>query len=64
MTARKYRLVTKACKGCERKMTGHPNKRFCCQRCKDRYWNAENPRGYGLEREIDRDDRHTFDMEH
>ena len=60
MTDRRYRLVTKACKGCEKKITGHPNKRFCGPRCKDRYWNTVNPRGYGLR---EHDDTHPFDID-
>jgi endogenous inhibitor of DNA gyrase (YacG/DUF329 family) len=34
----------------------HPNARFCGLRCKDRYHNKHNPRGFGLQRERDIDD--------
>ena len=40
------------CKNCHKKMTGHPNKRFCSNKgignCKDLFHNEKNPRGYGL----------------
>lgn len=59
MSKRKYRLVTKRCKGCAKTITGHANKRFCGSRCKDRYWNEVNPRGYGLCQGIGPDDEHA-----
>lgn len=38
------------CKGCPKDISHkHPNAKFCGQRCKDNYWNRENPRGLGLE---------------
>lgn len=39
------------CKGCGVPLSGHPNKRFCTQRCKDRYHNTTNPRGIGARHE-------------
>lgn len=39
---------TKRCPHCGNVVRGHPNKRFCGQRCKDRFHNTRNPRGYGL----------------
>lgn len=50
MAKRAYRRVTKRCPSprCGKTFTGHPNKRFCNLRCKDRYHNTHNPRGYGL----------------
>lgn len=57
------RTVTKSCKGCGRRIVGHPNKRFCCQKCKDDYHNKHNPRGYGVGRddwEQDADTVHPF----
>lgn len=48
MSKPKYRRVKKTCKGCECTFYAHPNARFCAQRCKDRFWNTVNPRGYGL----------------
>ncbi len=40
--------MTKKCPNCYRTITGHKNKKFCGQKCKDRYHNITNPRGYGL----------------
>lgn len=35
------------CKGCSTPINHkHVNAKFCCQRCKDRYHNTTNPRGY------------------
>lgn len=35
------------CKGCSTSIAHkHVNAKFCCQRCKDRYHNTVNPRGY------------------
>lgn len=36
----------KSCPCCGNGFSGHPNKKFCGQRCKDRWHNATNPRGY------------------
>lgn len=33
------------CPSCGEAFEGHPNKRFCSLRCKDRWHNATNPRG-------------------
>jgi len=33
------------CPNCGDPVIGHPNKKFCNQRCKDRYHNIRNPRG-------------------
>lgn len=43
----------KRCPHCGSKIIGHPNKKFCGQKCKDRFHNQHNPRGYGLKREED-----------
>lgn len=32
--------------GCNSIVIGHPNKRFCNKKHKDRYHNKTNPRGY------------------
>ena len=40
--------VNKICPNCYKNVKGHPNKKFCCQKCKDRYHNKHNPRGWGL----------------
>ena len=40
----------KKCKGCDKDISHkHPNAKFCKSKCKDNYWNRENPRGLGLE---------------
>lgn len=39
--------MKKKCKGCPKSFEGHPLKKFCSQKCKDRYHNTVNPRGYG-----------------
>lgn len=44
MTARK-------CQCCGKPLSGHPNKKFCDARCKDRHHNTVNPRGYGVRRD-------------
>jgi hypothetical protein len=36
----------KKCPNCGKKVVGHPNKRFCRSKCKDRFHNTNNPRGY------------------
>lgn len=36
----------KNCPNCGRTVKGHPNKKFCGQKCKDRFHNFTNPRGY------------------
>lgn len=46
----------RTCPTCGNRITGHPNKRFCGKRCKDRYHNEHNPRGYGAVRERCLDD--------
>lgn len=49
MTGRGPREMTmseRRCPWCNRVVVGHPNKRFCRPKCKDRFWNHENPRGY------------------
>ena len=38
-----YTKATKRCPCCDKKFTGHPNKRFCKQKCKDQYHNARKP---------------------
>ncbi len=37
--------MSKKCPTCGSAVIGHPNKKFCCQRCKDKFHNWENPRG-------------------
>lgn len=52
----------KQCKWCNKKMkNAHPNRKFCCTKHKDRYWNTVNPRGMfahlsAVEHTIDPDD--------
>jgi hypothetical protein len=42
-------MAQRKCKGCPRDISHkHPNAKFHSLACKDRYWNAINPRGYGL----------------
>lgn len=41
-----YTKVTKDCLGCGKSFSGHPNRRFCKRKCKDRHHNTHNPRGY------------------
>ena len=37
----------KRCKYCGKDISNsHPNKKFCCQKHKDRFYNENNPRGY------------------
>ena len=45
--------MAKHCPYCQRTVKGHPNKKFCGQKCKDRYHNTVNPRGYGARRDDD-----------
>lgn len=45
---------TRKCPNCSRRVSGHPNKKFCNSRCKDRYHNRTNPRGYGARDDWDR----------
>lgn len=65
-----YKKIKKKCPNCHTSFMGHPNARFCKQRCKDAFHNRENPRGYGLtygfgtQREGDPDDdEHPFSSE-
>jgi hypothetical protein len=46
------------CPCCGNRIAGHPNKKFCGQKCKDRYHNTVNPRGYGARPERDDWDRY------
>lgn len=40
--------MPRRCKGCNKCIEyKHPNAKFCKTKCKDRYWNLANPRGYG-----------------
>jgi len=58
--------MKRKCPNCSRQVSGHPNKRFCAQRCKDNYHNRTNPRGYGAEKpDWDRyvDEMHPFSSE-
>ena len=53
----------KTCKQCEKDITRkHPNAKFCGLKCKDRYHNTHNPRGYGVrpERNIE-DEMHPLE---
>jgi ribosomal protein S27AE len=34
------------CPNCGKVVIGHPNKKFCKQKCRDRYHNDRNPRGF------------------
>ncbi len=36
----------RSCPACGSGINGHPNKKFCDSRCKDRHHNRYNPRGY------------------
>jgi hypothetical protein len=38
--------AAKRCPTCDGGVTGHPNKRFCGPKCKDRYHNMANPDRY------------------
>lgn len=42
----------RTCLNCGAIITGHQNKRFCGSRCKDRYHNARNPRGFQAARAL------------
>lgn len=42
-----HEMSERKCSCCGKKISGHPNKKFCNQRCKDRHHNTINPRGYG-----------------
>jgi hypothetical protein len=35
--------MNKKCPQCGKRVIGHPNKRFCKQKCKDGYHNARKP---------------------
>jgi len=53
------------CPHCGNRVNGHPNKKFCSQKCKDRFYNKMNPRGYGARSDWDRyaDTVHPFSSE-
>lgn len=51
----------KNCPNCGNIVRGHPNKKFCGQRCKDRFHNENNPRGYFAH--LARRDGHDADMD-
>lgn len=38
--------MKKRCPHCGSPINGHKNKKFCGSKCKDRYHNKHNPRGY------------------
>lgn len=38
-------VATRRCPRCRNIVLGHPNKKFCGTKCKDRYHNDNNPRG-------------------
>ncbi len=41
------KILIRICKGCVTNINyKHPNDKSCSQKCKDRYWNIKNPRGY------------------
>jgi predicted nucleic acid-binding Zn ribbon protein len=40
--------MTRDCPHCGKPITGHPNKKFCGPRCKDKHHNARNPRGHAV----------------
>lgn len=54
----------KRCPHCGSAIKGHPNKKFCGPRCKDKFHNETNPRGYfrhlNDEFERDMDAAHPF----
>lgn len=60
----------RTCPQCGNRIKGHPNKKFCGPKCKDKYHNSRNPRGYyaymkpsgDVERDPD-DDEHPFSSE-
>lgn len=63
----------RTCPHCGSKIKGHPNKKFCGPKCKDRWHNEHNPRGFfayaaeqssirSAERDAD-DDEHPFSSE-
>lgn len=39
---------SRSCPQCDKRIKGHPNKKFCGPKCKDRYHNTRNPRGQGI----------------
>lgn len=42
-------MKNRKCKGCGCDISHkHPNAKFHSSKCKDRFWNKVNPRGYGL----------------
>lgn len=54
------------CPNCNKIVKGHPNKVYCNSRCKDKYHNTHNPRGYFAHlahsnREVDHDDDPSWD---
>lgn len=55
----------KTCPNCGKAIKGHPNKKFCHQRCKDKYHNRTNPRGIFAHlagREPNYDDAHDDEL--
>ena len=36
----------KKCPNCNKKVIGHKNKKFCNSKCKDKFHNRNNPRGF------------------
>lgn len=52
---------SRTCPTCGKSITHkHPNARFCCTKCKDRYHNINNPRGYYAPSNDPEDDEHPF----
>lgn len=49
-------MSDRICPNCYRVVTGHPNKKFCSSRCKDRYHNALDSRQYVASQALDPDD--------
>ncbi len=48
MSAGDKGMMERKCKGCQRDISHkHQNAKFHNAQCKDKYWNAVNPRGYG-----------------
>jgi hypothetical protein len=51
--------MSRTCPHCGALIKGHPNKVFCHSRCKDRYHNKRNPRGFQAARALDDDGEYS-----
>ncbi len=54
-------VAKKRCPKCGSVVEGHPNKKFCGQRCKDSFHNWANPRGYYKHLNSDNDEFYEDD---